>query len=583
MRTRGFTLIEITAVAAIVSTLSIGGYQLVKKGKDSVCLNNLKQIGQAIAMFEADHDALPVAVFFPKDAGDPNGIHNILKKYGATGPLFFCPAISSDFNRYGTNYLWNEAARRQSPDSASTWLMTEITSLYPELPTPHTGGYGVLYADGHAAIGRDIKFPSFQRPALVATSVPEKKEERTVESKQEEITEKKSQASFGTYQVINLPPKIQAGKPVAITVRAVDTEGNLFETDEKLKLMDLTQSVEPSEISLQKGVANVMIQFKKVRPDNILIVAGQNGTWKNSSEFIVESGQPASIEIIPPVIAYAGIPANFKVIIKDAFGNKCAKEGIKLLVATGKEAEYPSEVFSDASGEINVGVVFHKSGENSVSFLIPNTPVKESCSLRVEPGTIDRYEISPIKSPVEAGSPVSLTVKAVDKYGNRAKGFVFSQDGCIVSYVNQDMSSGIWMETIKFEKAVSETFIVVNDGAGRTGKSNTFSVVPSYPAKLNLLDFTPVVIENQDIDIKFIVTDRYGNVIPDLQPKLSVEGTSEFKIAWTGENYVLTTKFNETGRKKVKISLKKDDKYEITNEFDIDVIPKKNVLKKVEQ
>jgi len=41
MRTRGFTLIEITAVAAIVSTLSIGGYQLVKKGKDSVCLNNL--------------------------------------------------------------------------------------------------------------------------------------------------------------------------------------------------------------------------------------------------------------------------------------------------------------------------------------------------------------------------------------------------------------------------------------------------------------------------------------------------------------------------------------------------------------
>ena len=52
--------------------------------------------------------------------------------------------------------------------------MTEITALYPELPSPHTGGYGVLYADGHASINRNINFPPFQRPSLASTIKTEK-------------------------------------------------------------------------------------------------------------------------------------------------------------------------------------------------------------------------------------------------------------------------------------------------------------------------------------------------------------------------------------------------------------------------
>ncbi|MCM8829297.1 MAG: hypothetical protein NC902_08505, partial [Candidatus Omnitrophica bacterium] len=487
MKITGFTLTEIATVAAIVSSLSVGGYHLVKKGQDSVCINNLKQIGQAIAMFEADHGDFPVAAFYPRDAADPRGIHNLLKKYGATAQLFFCPSISSDFNKYGTNYLWNEAVRNNRPsDLSRLWLMTEITSLYPELPTPHTGGYGILYADGHAAIARDFSFPKFERPALASNISTEKQKEESSEQKKEETQEEKSVSRFGSYSIVNISPVVQAGKPVTIAIKAVDVQGKIYDSNEKLRILDFTQTVEPSEVVLQNGIANTMVIFKKSHSSNVLTAIDSKGRWSSSNEFVVEPAQAASIEIIPPDIVYAGDVASFRVVLRDVYGNVISKEGIGISTFVGTQADYPVDVISDATGQIVVPVMFRKAGEAKISFSVKGTVVKESCSIKVRPGPVDRFEISEIKSPVEAGKVISITIKALDKYGNRTKGFMFSTDKKIPVYVQEDMSSGIWMETIKFEKAVSETFIEVSDGMGHTGKSNLFSVVPSYPVEIKL-------------------------------------------------------------------------------------------------
>gem|GEM_PF-963626 len=584
MKIKGFTLVEIASVAAIVSTLSLGGYQLVKKGKDSVCINNLKQIGQALAMFEADHDGFPEAVFYPKDTNDPRGVHNLLKKYGATSQLFFCPAVSQEFNRYGTNYLWNESVKgKQSSDASNVWLMTEITSLYPELPTPHTGGYGVLYADGHAAIGKNITFPSFQKPSLASTeSIEKPKEQPPVEEKKEEVQETKPLVRVDAYQIINLPPRIQAGKFVPITVKAVDNGGNVVEKDEKVKILDLTQTIEPSEVVLQKGIGNVMIRVKKACENNVVIVRGPEGLWSSSLEFAVESGQPASIEISPPTLVYAGIPATFIVTLKDAYGNTLTKEGIKILTSASNEAEYSPEFFSDASGKIGASFIFHKAGENRVSFSIAGTTIRESCSVKVRSGLLERFEISPVKSVVEAGTPVSITVKALDKYGNRVKGFIFDDNTFKPGYVQEDMSSGIWMETVTFEKAVSETCIVISDGMGHSGRSNSFSVIPSFPVQLQLLGFHPVAIQQQTFEVKFCVLDRYGNRISGLESSFVVEGITDYKISRIEDVYIFNAKFDDTGKKNIKISLKQENKNPLNLEFFIDILPKKPVLKKGE-
>ncbi|HPP09266.1 MAG TPA: hypothetical protein PK303_09155, partial [bacterium] len=508
---------------------------------------------------------------------------NLLKKYGATPQLFFCPAVTSEFNKYGTNYLWNEAVKgKQSSDAPNLWLMTEITSLYPELPTPHTGGYGILYADGHAQIGRNISFPSFQKPSLALTGPGEKpKEETSVEEKKEEVQETKVLPRVVTYQVINLPSKIQAGKFVPITIRAVDNGGNIVEKDEKVKILDLTQTIEPSEVSLQKGIGNVMVQIKKFCPSNVLIVVGSEGLWSTTEEFTVESGEPASIEILPPTLIYAGIPSTFTITVKDTYGNTLTRQGVKILASTSSEAEYPSEFFTDTSGRINASFVFHKAGENRVNFSIAGTTIRESCSVKVRPGLLERFEISPMKSPIEAGTPVSITIKALDRYGNRAKGFTFHGDTNMPGYVQEDMSSGIWMETITFEKAVSETYIVVSDGMGHIGRSNSFSVIPSYPAQMKMLEFNPIAIQQQVFEVKFCVLDRYGNRISGLESSISAEGVADYKISRFEDVYIFSSKFDDIGKKNIKIVLK-ENKNPVSLEFFVDVLPKKPVLKKGE-
>ncbi|MCM8763931.1 MAG: hypothetical protein NC830_00995, partial [Candidatus Omnitrophica bacterium] len=488
------------------------------------------------------------------------------------------------FNKYGTNYLWNEAASRQRhvSNAGSVWLMIEITSLYPELPMPHTGGYGILYADGHAAIGRDFSFPSFERPALASNISTEKQKEESAQQEKEESQEEKPVSKFDSYSIINISPRVQAGKPISIAIRAIDAQGKTYESNEKLRIIDLTQTVEPSEVFLQNGIANTMVIFKKAHASNVLTVINSEGKWNSSNEFVVEPAQPASIEIVPPDLVYAGDVANFRIVLRDVYGNIVLKEGIGVLVFVGTQADYPGAVVSDAAGQIVVPVIFRKTGEAKITFAIKGTIIKESCSIRVRPGPVDRFEISEIKSPVEAGKAIPITIKALDRHGNRTKGFMFSLDKNIPVYVQEDMSSGIWMESIKFEKAVSETFIEVSDGMGHTGRSNFFSVVPSYPKEMKLLSENLVVIEGQESDIEFSVFDRFGNYVPELESKFQIEGVTEYKVSKSQKRYVLTVKFNNPGKKNVKISLNLEDSRQLSLEFFVDVLSRKPVLKRGE-
>lgn len=151
---KGFTLVEITVVTGIVTSISLGVYTAaMQRGKTVDCLNNLKQIYQALVMFEQDNDSLPNAKFFPSSIDDPKGIHNILKSYNIKGKVLFCPSLPDEINKYGTNYIWNDNANGKRIENlpSGMWLLTEMTAVSKKIPPPHTGKYGVVFADGRVS------------------------------------------------------------------------------------------------------------------------------------------------------------------------------------------------------------------------------------------------------------------------------------------------------------------------------------------------------------------------------------------------------------------------------------------------
>jgi prepilin-type N-terminal cleavage/methylation domain-containing protein/prepilin-type processing-associated H-X9-DG protein len=123
---RAFTLVELLAVIAIIGILAailFATYGSIMRAKNStVCLSNLRQIGNASLLYCADHKGeFPRAVSFPPTTVTNSAPWNVLlySYFGlpadvANSPVFKCPADPRDYatvqnstTRYARSYAFN--------------------------------------------------------------------------------------------------------------------------------------------------------------------------------------------------------------------------------------------------------------------------------------------------------------------------------------------------------------------------------------------------------------------------------------------------------------------------------------------
>jgi len=113
MKKNGFTLIELLVVVAIIAILAAMLMPALSKAREkarqSVCMNNLKQIGLYDAMYRIDYDG-----WFPPDddTGLPFGCMDVLercygnKDYSFKDKLFWCPSNLVPGNEWQNTNRW---------------------------------------------------------------------------------------------------------------------------------------------------------------------------------------------------------------------------------------------------------------------------------------------------------------------------------------------------------------------------------------------------------------------------------------------------------------------------------------------
>lgn len=197
---QAFSLIELLVVIAIMAVLVallFPVFMTVRgKVRQTVCLSNLRQIGQSVSMYTQDYDGLyPYAV----DLQDRNWpylwdkypefrqaiptlpfIQEVLQPYAKSSRIFHCPADlgfdvddltglpfdarPSAFARGGSSYFYHTviAALHVTDSSfmhpAEISIMFDATGQWHGDPLTHTLNYNIVFGDGHA---KNLTRPQF--------------------------------------------------------------------------------------------------------------------------------------------------------------------------------------------------------------------------------------------------------------------------------------------------------------------------------------------------------------------------------------------------------------------------------------
>ena len=201
MRRRGFGLIEVMTVTAIVSSLQTNSYQGVRDRAVAIkCQHNLKQI----ALVLMTSGALPNAAFYPKGdpKSDPQSLRVLLKQI--PGEMLVCPSMPAALKEKGLTFLWNDQLNGKSLLAARTWVLIEMSCLAEKPVAPHSGNFHILYTDG----------------SVKSVSQPPKEIREMLSEARAKLKAKKSRPSPGAAALKPKPPKGLGASPLQVGDRA---------------------------------------------------------------------------------------------------------------------------------------------------------------------------------------------------------------------------------------------------------------------------------------------------------------------------------------------------------------------------
>lgn len=356
-----------------------------------------------------------------------------------------------------------------------------------------------------------------------------------------------------TVRFTRLPTSpLVAGQPVALTVDVLDSSGG----PASLPITGIQLTLHTS--SPAGGLA--VSEADPYHPDLTLVLQGSQGrlnllyrdtrgtpgVWLSASGFnrdtygalephnvslAVQPGPTHHFEVLrtgtEPL--QAGVSERFLLQSLDAWNNRTPYNGPVLLDT------FPIDPgFSPGSVELEVGMAsfnaeFSRVQTVSVVAADPNVPGVRGASpeLSVQPGPPARLAVSTVEGPQLAGTPFSLRLEALDRFGNRAQkplSVTLSASGVpdgALSPTTSGTFTGAITLPVTLTAAVEETRLSLVEGdATSPGALRTttggFAVLPGPTQRFIVEDTAGAQTAGTPFRVRIRAVDTYGNTTRDV-------------------------------------------------------------------
>jgi hypothetical protein len=373
-----------------------------------------------------------------------------------------------------------------------------------------------------------------------------------------------------------------AGQPIQVTITARDAAGNIVRGySGPVRVKELTSygdgSTSPSTVTLSAGtwtggVTPYRADETSINRGNANLYAdlasdpSKNGT---SDPFTVHPGPFVRLQLIvpgesplpgsptgrvgTPASQAVGVPFTVTVYSTDNWWNPLSSGDQVRITSSDPGANTPvsgnlqngSRQFSISLGTVGTRTLSVSDQTNG------SIQGMTSAGIQVLPSAADHFAISTIASPVTAGAPVAVTIRAVDSGNNTIPDFagdaILSANTGAGSITPDFISftAGTWSGSITFRGAGGAVSLHVADFSAppHTGSSNSFTVQPGPLAGLQVLvpDETPRggtadgregTVQGQNAGAPFQLTvravDAYWNLVGGITHRVQLGSTDAF-------------------------------------------------------
>ncbi|HEY42247.1 MAG TPA: DUF11 domain-containing protein, partial [Dehalococcoidia bacterium] len=294
-----------------------------------------------------------------------------------------------------------------------------------------------------------------------------------------------------------IPNPQAAGVPFSITITAVDACNNtVTDYTDTADLSDDTGTVKavstdgPVTGNFISGVWTGNVIITATSTDDT-ITATDDSITGESNEFDVEPGpHDHFIFATIPSPQVAGVPFSITITAVDACNNTVTDYTGRADLGDDTGTIMPVETGDFTAGVWTGDVTITTAGTDNTIEATDGAINGESNEFDVEPGPLHHFIFATIPSPQVAGIPFSITITAVDVYGNTITDYTGRADlsddtGTITPVETGDFTAGVWTGDVTITTAGTDNTIEAIDGI-ITGESNEFNVSSGETVRLEL-------------------------------------------------------------------------------------------------